>query len=192
MVARRMAPQSDTTEQGRQGGDGGSLHVVIVGGGFAGLFLARRLASAPARVTLVDRRNHHVFQPLLYQVATAGLSAPDVAAPIRHVVRSQRNTTVLLDKRLTPQLINEGLARDIVRNVQNLRKEARLDIADRITLSLVTESKELREAIEQCRDYVAGETLSVDIAANAMDGESAQSVVKIHGQPLTIALMKAS
>ena len=102
------------------------------------------------------------------------------------------NTVVLLDKRITPQLKNEGLARDIVRNVQNLRKEAGLDIADRITLSLVTESEELREAIDQCRDYVAGETLAIDIASNALDGESARSVVKIHGQPVTIALMKAS
>ncbi len=102
------------------------------------------------------------------------------------------NTVVLLDKRITPQLKNEGLARDIVRNVQNLRKEAGLDIADRITLSLITESPELREAIDQCRDYVAGETLALDIASNALDGESARSVVKIHGQPVTIALMKAS
>ena len=102
------------------------------------------------------------------------------------------NTVVLLDKRITPQPKNEGLARDIVRNVQNLRKEAGLDIADRITLSLVTESEELREAIDQCRDYVAGETLAIDIASNALDGESARSVVKIHGQPVTITLMKAS
>ena len=48
------------------------------------------------RITLVDRRNHHVFQPLLYQVATAGLAAPDIAAPIRHILRGQRNATVIL------------------------------------------------------------------------------------------------
>ncbi len=71
-------------------------HVVILGGGFGGLYAARALAGAPVRVTLVDRRNHHVFQPLLYQVATAGLSAPDVAAPIRSILRHQRNATVLL------------------------------------------------------------------------------------------------
>ena len=58
-------------------------HVVIVGGGFAGLTAARALAGEPVRITLVDRRNHHVFQPLLYQVATAALAAPDIAAPIR-------------------------------------------------------------------------------------------------------------
>ena len=61
--------------------------MVIVGGGFAGLWAARALASAPVRVTLVDRSNHHLFQPLLYQVATAGLSAPDIAAPLRHILR---------------------------------------------------------------------------------------------------------
>lgn len=71
-------------------------HVVIVGGGFAGLWAARELASAPVRLSLVDRRNHHLFQPLLYQVATAGLSAPDIAAPLRHILRGQDNLTVLM------------------------------------------------------------------------------------------------
>jgi NADH dehydrogenase len=71
-------------------------HVVILGGGFGGLSAARRLARAPVRVTLLDRRNHHVFQPLLYQVATAGLAAPDIAAPIRRILWKQRNATVLL------------------------------------------------------------------------------------------------
>jgi len=70
-------------------------HVVIVGAGFAGLKAARQLSSAGVRLTLVDRRNHHVFQPLLYQVATAVLNPSDIAAPIRRVVRG-RNVTVLL------------------------------------------------------------------------------------------------
>lgn len=70
--------------------------VVIVGGGFGGLAAARGLASAPVELTLVDRKNHHVFQPLLYQVATAGLSPADIAAPIRRIVWRQRNTRVLL------------------------------------------------------------------------------------------------
>ena len=72
-------------------------HVVIVGGGFAGLWATRALASAPVRITLIDRGNHHLFQPLLYQVATAGLSAPDIAAPLRHILRRQRNVTVLME-----------------------------------------------------------------------------------------------
>lgn len=71
-------------------------HVVILGGGFAGLYAARSLKRQPVRVTLVDRRNHHLFQPLLYQVATAGLAASEIAEPIRKIVRRQRNATVLL------------------------------------------------------------------------------------------------
>jgi len=71
-------------------------HVVILGGGFGGLWAARALARAPVRISLVDRTNHHLFQPLLYQVATAGLSAPNIAAPLRHILRDQRNVTVLL------------------------------------------------------------------------------------------------
>jgi NADH dehydrogenase len=70
-------------------------HVVIIGGGFAGLTCARRLKKAPVRITLFDARNHHLFQPLLYQVATAALSAPDIAAPIRKLLAGQANTTVL-------------------------------------------------------------------------------------------------
>jgi NADH dehydrogenase len=73
-------------------------HVVVIGGGFAGLWATRALASAPVQVTLLDRGNHHLFQPLLYQVATAGLSAPDIAAPLRHILRRQRNATVLMEE----------------------------------------------------------------------------------------------
>jgi NADH dehydrogenase len=71
-------------------------HVVIIGGGFGGLAAARRLRKAPVTITLVDRRNHHVFQPLLYQVATAALSPADISAPIRGVLRKQRNAEVLM------------------------------------------------------------------------------------------------
>ncbi len=71
-------------------------HVIILGCGFGGLFAARALRAAPLDVTIVDRVNHHLFQPLLYQVATAGLSAPAIAAPIRHILAGQKNVTVLL------------------------------------------------------------------------------------------------
>lgn len=71
-------------------------HVVVVGGGFAGLMAVRGLRRAPVRVTLVDRRNHHLFQPLLYQVATAALNPGDIAYPIRSVLRSQKNARTLL------------------------------------------------------------------------------------------------
>ncbi|XAH25805.1 NAD(P)/FAD-dependent oxidoreductase [Xylophilus sp. GW821-FHT01B05] len=71
-------------------------HIVIIGCGFGGLEAARALKAAPVDITLVDRNNHHLFQPLLYQVATAGLAAPSIAAPIRHLFRRQANATVLL------------------------------------------------------------------------------------------------
>jgi NADH dehydrogenase len=71
-------------------------HVVIVGGGFAGLAAARGLRNAAVEVTLVDRQNHHLFQPLLYQVATAGLSSVEIAYPIRRILWKQKNTTVLM------------------------------------------------------------------------------------------------
>ena len=72
--------------------------VVIVGAGFAGLSAARRIARLPVRVTVVDRKNHHTFQPLLYQVATAGLSPGEIAAPIRWILRSHSNVKVLLEE----------------------------------------------------------------------------------------------
>ena len=71
-------------------------NVIIIGGGFAGLWATRALASAPVQILLLDRCNHHLFQPLLYQVATAGLSAPDIAAPLRHILRRQDNVEVRL------------------------------------------------------------------------------------------------
>src|SRR6187431_2982796 len=74
----------------------GTPRVVIVGAGFGGLAAARALASGPVRVTVVDRRNHHLFAPLLYQVATAALSPSQIAYPIRSILSRQKNTRVLL------------------------------------------------------------------------------------------------
>jgi NADH dehydrogenase len=84
--------------------------VVIVGGGFGGLWAAKRLARAPVDVLLLDRRNHHVFSPLLYQVATAGLSPGDIAAPIRWVQRRQRNLRVWL-----AEVVGVEIPRKVVR-----------------------------------------------------------------------------
>lgn len=70
--------------------------VVVVGGGFGGLCAAQALKSAPVEVTLIDRRNYHLFQPLLYQVATGSLSPGEIAAPLRGVLSRQKNTRVLL------------------------------------------------------------------------------------------------
>jgi len=70
--------------------------VVIVGGGFGGLQAAKELADKGVRVTVVDRTNHHLFQPLLYQVATAGLSPADIAQPIRHILKEAKNIEVVM------------------------------------------------------------------------------------------------
>src|ERR1700688_3623414 len=75
---------------------GAPPRVVIVGAGFGGLWAAKALANAQAEVVVIDRENYHLFQPLLYQVATAGLSPADIAAPIRGIVGSFRNITVML------------------------------------------------------------------------------------------------
>src|SRR5215813_8119243 len=71
-------------------------HIVIIGGGFGGLQAALHLGKAPARVTVIDRNNHHLFQPLLYQVATATLSPGEISAPIRHVLSRHKNTDVFM------------------------------------------------------------------------------------------------
>jgi NADH dehydrogenase len=88
--------------RGKRAGDGSMgqprPHVVIVGGGFAGLKAARALRNAPVDVTVIDRTNHHLFQPLLYQVATSIVSPSDIASPIRSVLRRQRNATTLLGR----------------------------------------------------------------------------------------------
>jgi NADH dehydrogenase FAD-containing subunit len=78
--------------------------IVIIGAGFGGLAAAKRLKHADAAVTVVDRRNYHLFQPLLYQVATAGLSPADIAMPVRAILRRQRNTEVLLDRVIAADL----------------------------------------------------------------------------------------
>jgi NADH:ubiquinone reductase (H+-translocating) len=89
--------------------DGRRPRVVIIGGGFGGLNAARALRRSPVDVTLVDRRNHHLFQPLLYQVATAALSPAEIASPIRGILRKQRNTRVVLG-----EVVRIGLAEQVV------------------------------------------------------------------------------
>jgi NADH dehydrogenase len=100
-------------------GAGAAPRVVIVGGGFGGLYAARELAEAPVEVLLVDRRNHHLFQPLLYQVATAALNPSDIATPIRRILRRQRNAEVIL---------GEAVAVDVAAKLVRLRDaEVRYD-----------------------------------------------------------------
>ena len=87
-----------------------SPRVVVVGAGFGGLEAARNLAKLPVRITLIDRKNHHTFQPLLYQVATAGISPGEIAAPIRWILRSRKNVEVIMD-----EVVGFDLARKIVK-----------------------------------------------------------------------------
>jgi NADH dehydrogenase len=87
-------------------------HVVVIGGGFGGLAAARALAGAPVRITLIDRRNHHLFQPLLYQVATAALNPGDIAYPIRAALAKQRNARVLLATATSIDVANRRVVLD--------------------------------------------------------------------------------
>lgn len=96
--------ETATTQNALENGTGQTIEqsvkrppqVVIVGGGFGGLRVAKALGSAPVNVTIIDRNNYHLFQPLLYWVASAGLSPAEISSPIRHILRKQENTTVLL------------------------------------------------------------------------------------------------
>src|SRR6202521_2550412 len=99
--------------------------VVILGCGFAGLWAAQELRKAPVQVTVVDRTNHHLFTPLLYQVATAGLSAPAIAAPIRHILAQQANATVLL---------GEAASIDVAKRIVRLEDGAGIDY-DRLVVA---------------------------------------------------------
>ncbi len=101
----------------------------------------------------------------------------------------QVNTVVLLDKRITHELKLEGLARDIVRHVQTLRKEANLDLEDRITLSVRTDDDDLNEAARVCRDHIARETLAADIVHSSLEA-AATSSVKIDGKTVEIELVR--
>jgi isoleucyl-tRNA synthetase len=98
---------------------------------------------------------------------------------------------VMIDTRITPELKREGMARDVIRQVQNLRKDANLEMEDRITLYLQTESAELRQAIETHRTYIASETLTVQWTSAPLDG-AATANAKVESQALTIQLRKAT
>lgn len=98
LIDPRAARQAETLSSSVAPSPGRRPRIVIVGAGFGGLSLAKHLRHVDADVTLIDRRNYHLFQPLLYQVATAGLSPADIAAPIRGILRAHQNTTVLMGR----------------------------------------------------------------------------------------------
>src|SRR5688572_7555061 len=93
-----------------------TAQIVVIGGGFGGLTFCQHFHHPNARITIVDRHNHHLFQPLLYQVATAGLSAPEIAQPIRSILSDRENVTVLLDEAREINLA----AREVVLRKQTL------------------------------------------------------------------------
>ena len=92
-------------------------HIVVLGGGFGGLTFCQYFHHPAARVTLVDRTNHHLFQPLLYQVATAGLSAPEIAQPIRSILARRSDVTVLMDNVVDLNLANRQVFLEGTREV---------------------------------------------------------------------------
>src|SRR5262250_1176731 len=98
--------------------------VVIVGCGFAGLFAAKALRRAPVEVVVVDRTNHHLFQPLLYQVATGVLSEGDIAPPIRDILRHQRNTRVVLGEVVDMSVDRRELTIDTLGQERTLRYDS--------------------------------------------------------------------
>jgi len=110
-------------------------HVVVLGGGFGGLAVVKALGGAPVRITIVDRKNHHLFQPLLYQVATAGLAPGDIAASIRQVFRRQINVTVAM-----AEIQGVDPARREVRLAVPERGEVRLDYDFLVVATGVTQS----------------------------------------------------
>src|SRR5438270_13540549 len=94
--SRFLAPLGMTTATRNSQRETALPHVVIIGGGFAGLYCARELGRREVRVTVIDRKNHHTFQPLLYQVASAVLSPGEIASPLRRILHRARNTEVIL------------------------------------------------------------------------------------------------
>jgi isoleucyl-tRNA synthetase len=115
------------------------------------------------------------------------LKAPDGWAGV-----ADRGTQALIDARLTPELQAEGMARDVIRQVQQLRKDANLQMEDRIVLYLHTESATLRQATETHRTYIANETLTVQWVTAPLGDDVATASVKIEGQALTIQVRKAA
>ena len=100
--------QADVINNGQNSGDGNRVpHVVIIGAGFGGMEAARALKNAAVRVTIIDRNNHHTFQPLLYQVATAGLSSSDITAPIRSIFHNQKNAYVIMGEVIGVDTVNK-------------------------------------------------------------------------------------
>jgi len=151
------------------------------------------IAGAPAASLVAQVQGGQPFE-LLCAGGTVTLDPADVIvtqkAPEGWAGVADRGTQVLIDSRITPELAREGMARDVVRHVQELRKTADLQMEDRIILYLGTDVGELQKAIDEHRETIAAETLTVRWATTPPDGAN-QATVKIEGQTLEIALTKA-
>jgi isoleucyl-tRNA synthetase len=150
------------------------------------------IAGAPAAALVAQVQSGQPFE-LLCSDGPATLDPADVIvtqkAPEGWAGVADRGTQVLIDSRITPELAREGMARDVVRQVQELRKTADLQMEDRIVLYLGTDDGELQKAIDEHRDTIAAETLTVQWATTAPDGAH-RATVKIEGRTLEIALSK--
>jgi isoleucyl-tRNA synthetase len=112
-------------------------------------------------------------------------------APADWAGAAERGTQVLIDCRITDELKREGMAREVIRHIQSARKDADLDMEDRIVLHLGTEAEELRRAIAAHRDYIGSETLTTEWASQPLGDGAYQASVKVDGQGLVVALRKA-
>ena len=166
-------------------------HVVIIGGGFGGLMAARKLARSPVRITLIDRKNHHTFQPLLYQVATAGLSPGEIAAPIRWILRGRPNIQVLL-----AEVEDFDLSRRVVKTSDEEIAYDYLIVAAGVTHayfghdeweSLAPGLKTIEDALELRRRILLAYELAERRAANGED-ELPLNFVVVGGGPTGVEL----
>jgi isoleucyl-tRNA synthetase len=148
------------------------------------------LAAPPAELATMAQRG----EP--FMLGDYSLDPEDVVVSYRAAEGwagvADRGTQVAIDTRITPELAREGMARDVVRQVQELRKEAGLEMEDRIVLYLSTEADALRQAIEAHRDYIAGETLAIQWGTAPPNGEARTKKVKVEGNELTIALARVA
>ena len=149
-------------------------HIVIVGGGFGGLNAARALAGAGVRVTLLDRHNYHLFQPLLYQVATASLSPGDVASPIRWILRHQKNVEVLLADVREIDPAGRRVVIDGAESIPHDYSKRLVDPAQRdISLSLMGRARAwLRDAIDAFPEMRRRVLLAFEAAEREPDAEA--------------------
>jgi isoleucyl-tRNA synthetase len=115
----------------------------------------------------------------------------DLKAPEGWTGLGDHGTQIMLDARITERLACEGIAREIVRHIQELRKKSGLEMEDRIRLYLQTESSQVREAIEAHESYIRGETLAIELTNRPINGDAHKAMIKLQGQTLTIGLDKA-